>query len=64
MVEGGTRLPSTTEIDKEFLEQITEKKGAWFICPYCEKGVYETKGHLVNHLKWKHADILKRLGAA
>jgi len=58
------RISSATELNQELIDEIIIKKGIWFICPFCDKGVYETKGHLMNHLKWKHAEILEKLGAA
>ncbi len=64
MKEKIIRISSATELNQELIDEIIIKKGIWFICPFCDKGVYETKGHLMNHLKWKHAEILEKLGAA
>ena len=32
------------------------KQGPWYICPYCDAGVYETLGHMIRHLQKRHPD--------
>ncbi len=64
VIEREIRIPSLVDLDFEIIDEILVRKGIWFMCPFCDNGVYQTRGHLINHLKWKHFDELIRIGAA